>query len=147
MQAIQTKNITMKKFIQNSNIPEKLVRGVITQMGGWQSFKECAPDIANHGIDGGFHGFIYYSDTQLFARKFRKEIADLAKSQADDFGTGIIEMIQGFGCFKNSKPTEEEIAKCLWVGVPTEEDDAGIYNALAWYAGEEVARAYAQSLE
>ena len=147
MQAIQTKNINMKTFIQNSNIPEKLVRGVITQMGGWQSFKDCAPDISNHGIDGGFNGFIYNAETEPFARKFRKEIATLAKSQADDFGVGIIEMIKGFGCLKDSKPTEEEIAKCLWAGVPTGDDDAGIYNALAWYAGEEVARAYVQSLE
>jgi hypothetical protein len=141
------KKITLSKLIESTNIPEPLVRAVVRQIGGWRSFCESAPDIANHGIDGGFSGFIYYSDTEPFARRNREAIAKLAEEQASEFGTNVFEMIQGFGCFRNgSKPSESEIGQALYAGKGTEEG-VGVLNALAWYAGEEVARAYANLLE
>ncbi len=109
------------------------------QSGGWKSFKESAPDIANHGIDGGFHGFIYYYETNAFAKRNRAAIQAMAAQQADDIGTSITEMIQGFGCFRGNKPTDAEIGTALYAG---KDDGANVLNALAWYAGEEVARAF-----
>lgn len=53
-----TLEVTLKKLVERSNIPESLIRAVVRQMGGWESFKESAPDICRGGIDGGFHGFI-----------------------------------------------------------------------------------------
>jgi hypothetical protein len=54
---------TTAQAISDSGIPAKLVRSVIWQLGG----KESLQDIANNSIDGGFHGFIYYSETIPFA--------------------------------------------------------------------------------
>ena len=133
---------TLKNLIESTNIPESLVRAVVRQMGGWESFTESAEDVARHGIDGGFHGFVYYTDTEPFARRNRAAIAEHAEQQADDFGTTVTEMIQGFGCFRNGdKPTDSEIGMALYSG-KNKPDGVNVLNALAWYAGEEVCRAY-----
>lgn len=138
---------SLAQFCDQSNLDSKLIRAVVSQLGGWESFQESAPDISNHGIDGGFHGFIYYADTEPFARRNRKLIADMASQQANEFGTGVIEMIRGFGCFRNgTKPTDEEIGSALYAGEDVE-DGLPILNALAWYAGEEVARSYTDLIE
>ena len=132
----------MKQLVENSNIPERLVRAVIRQIGGWESFKQSAPDICRGGIDGGFNGFIYNADTEPFAKRNRADIAAMASAQASDFGTSSIEMIRGFGFFRHGeKPSDEEIGSALYAG---KDIDGGmpILNALAWYAGEEVSRAY-----
>ena len=132
----------MVKLVESTNIPESLVRAVVRQMGGWESFTEAAPDICRGGIEGGFHGFIYNADTEPFARRNREAIAKLASAQSDDFGTGVIEMIRGFGCFRHgTPPTDEEIGSALYAGRDIE-GGMNVLNALAWYAGEEVSRAY-----
>lgn len=134
--------ITMGKLCEQSNIPESLIRAVVRQMGGWQSFTESAPDICRGGIDGGFHGFIYNRDTEAFAKRNRADIAAMASEQAKDCGSGVIEMIRGFGCFRNgTPPTDDEIGSALYAGRDID-DGQRILNALAWYAGEEVAREY-----
>ncbi len=146
MSTIATKP-RLTALIEATNIPATLVRAAVRQAGGWESFKEMAPDICRGGIDGGFHGFIYNADTEPFARRNRADIAAMAESQASDFGTTVIEMIQGFGCFRNgSKPTDREIGSALYAG---KDKDGGmpILNALAWYAGEEVARAYCDAFD
>lgn len=138
---------TLAKFIDSSNIPAQLIRAVVRQMGGWDSFKESAPDIARHGIDGGFHGFIYYRDTVAFAKRNCAHIAALAKAQASDFGNSVVEMIQNFGCFRNGgKPDEASICTALYGGRAQEDTDT-VLNALAWYAGEEVARSFQDMAE
>lgn len=136
----------LSSLIESTNIPAELVRAVVRQMGGWNSFSESAPDITRHGIDGGFSGFIYNCDTESFARRNRTAIATMAEDQASDFGTSATEMIQGFGCFRNDKPTESEIGLALYVG-KNKDDGANVLNALAWYAGEEVARAYCDAFD
>ena len=143
MTTATTKKPSLASLIDSTNIPETLVRAVVRQMGGWESFKESAPDICRGGIDGGFHGFIYYSETEPFAKRNRKAILEMASAQAKEFGVGLVEMIQGFGCFRHSKPTESEIVEAL-AGRGTETQ---VPNALAWYAGEEVARAYCDMTE
>lgn len=140
------KKITQKELIENSNIPAKLIRAVVRQIGGWSSFVEAAPDIAGHGIDGGFNGFIYNSDTEEFSRRNLKEISALASQQAEDMGCGVFEMIRGFGCFRDDKLTDEEIGSALYSGKDAA-PDARVLNALAWYAGEEVAREYCRLTE
>jgi hypothetical protein len=143
MTMTKTKRPSLVNLIDSTNIPESLVRSVVRQMGGWESFKESAPDITRHGIDGGYGGFIYYSETEPFAKRNRKEILEMASAQAKDFGVGLVEMIMGFGCFRYNKPTESEIVEAL-AGRGTETQ---VPNALAWYAGEEVARAYCDAFD
>ena len=145
MNTTATQRPSLQGLINSTPIPESLVRAVVRQMGGWQSFKESAPDICRGGIDGGFHGFISYADTMKFAKKNKEAIRQLAIDQAQEFGLGVVEMIKGFGCFRHSKPSEAEIidglagiAHPMGVNVP---------NALAWYAGEEVARAYCDAFD
>lgn len=74
-------------------------------------------------------------------RAWAGHLAERAAAQADDFGTSVTEIIQGFGCFRNgTKPTDAEIGLALYAGKDL--NGAGVLNALAWYAGEEVCRAY-----
>lgn len=141
---------TLASFIEASHLNPSLIRAVVRQLGGWESFCQSAPDIASHGIDGGFCGFTYNVDTEAFAKRHHKLIASLASEQASEFGTGIFEMIRGFGCFRNwpdnEKPSDEEIGTALYAGRDAD-GTSGMLNALAWYAGEEVCRSYVDITE
>ena len=133
---------SLAAFCEASHLNSKLITAVVRQFGGWQSFKESAPDVCRGGIDGGFHGFIYNADTESFAARNRALIAEMAMQQADDFGTSVTEMIQNFGCFRHgTKPTDSEIGMALYAGKDAP-DGLPVLNALAWYAGEEVCRSY-----
>lgn len=139
--------LSLKSFCEKSSIKGVLIKAVVRQFGGWASFKESAPDVCGHGIDGGFHGFIYYSETENFARANRREIATMASQQANDLGTSVFDMIKGFGCFRQgTKPTDEEIGSALYAGKDLP-DGMPMLNALAWYAGEEVCRSYCDLIE
>ena len=130
---------TLKKFIAESHIDAKLVRAVVRQIGGWESFTEKAQDVYRHGASGGFSGFIYYADTVPFAKKNRKEIVDLAKNIADDVGEGVFKLIAGFRCLSGDY-SEGEIAEAIYSS--KSENDTQVLNALAWFALEEVCRSY-----
>ena len=141
----------ISQFKANTHLDVDLVDAVINQMGGKSAFKESAQDVANHGIDGGFHGFIYYTDTVAFAQANKALIMALADQQADEYGAeGSLAMIRQFGCLKSgghqSDPeyTETEIAQAIYDG---SEDETQVLNALAWYAAEEVCRAYVDCCE
>lgn len=124
---------------------KKLINAVINQLGG----RESLQDIANHGIDGGFAGFIYHNDTIKFFQKHRAEIVELVNEYAADFGESAIDMIARFSCLsgrnwdkeRNTKDGQEltaEIARALYGRLG--KDDTQVANALAWFAAEEVAR-------
>ena len=137
--------ITLKALAANGQIEKSLVKAVVKQLGGWDSFKESAKDIVNHGIDGGFHGFIYYVDTVKFYKANKKTIIALAKSQASELGQGMFEMIKGFKCMADIEATEDEIAESMYTCKGECVDQ--ILNCLAWYAGEEVSRLYVDLCE
>lgn len=122
----------------------KLAESVVDQMGGEESFLSSWEDIINHGIDGGFCGFTYYSETSDFAKRNIRLIRDMAKQQAEDFGMGMLEMIKGFNCL-NKAYSEDEIGECLW-GEGNDDSDQ-ILNALAWYAVEETCHQFSISRE
>jgi hypothetical protein len=130
---------TLKSFVAKSHLSGALIRAVVRQIGGWEEFEGHADDITNHGIDGGFHGFIYYTDTVKFTTANKAEILAALKEQASDLGEdGVISSLSHFGCLKGY--SQEEIAEGLYNA--KSEHRTTIYNALAWYAGEEVARSY-----
>ena len=60
---------------------------------------------------------------------------------AESFGMNPIEMVSGFGCLKGVEDKEEAIARGLYGRMTGDEDD-NVANALAWFAAEEVARAF-----
>ena len=130
------------QFISKSHISEKLIRAVVRQSGGWDSFKEMAEDITNHGVDGGFHGWIYHSDTVPFAQRNKAVIMAMAQELANDLGEEVLSMIAGFNCLKISA---NEVAEALYN--PRSDNKTQVFNALAWFASEEVARSYCDTNE
>ena len=142
------KNLNMKTLIANSSIHATLIRAVVENMGGWESFKESAQDVVNHGASCGFGNFIYYTDTVAFTAKNRKAIAELAAQQAAEFGdSSEIEMILSFSCLQHDDLTISDIARALYGRLTDDDKKTTIYNALAWYALEEAAQAYCDLLE
>lgn len=130
---------TLKEFCAASNISEALIRATVRQFGGWESFKECASNVANHGISGGFHGFIYYADTVKFAKRNKSDILELCRGMASEIGcSGAVSLIASFNGMKGE--TEEDIAEGLYN--PRSDNQQTVFNALAWFAGEEVCQSY-----
>lgn len=126
---------TTKQVIEQSGISPKLIRSTIRQIGDKDSLK----DVYNHGADAGYCGFTYYSDTVSFYKRNKSDILELLKEQAENCGYyNVIAMVKSFNCLNDVN--EDEIGKTLF---GTEKQwDTNIANALAWYALEEVARAF-----
>lgn len=130
---------TIKALIEQTNIPATLVRSTIRQAGGWDSFRESAADIANHGAAGGFHGFIYYTDTVPFAKRNLCDILVYAEDMAADIGeSGALELIAGFNCLRDLAALD--VSQAIYKH--GDDNKTPVLNALAWFALEEVARAY-----
>ena len=113
---------------------KRLQNAVIRQLGG----REDLRDIASHGIDGGYPGFTWYSDTVKFFKNNRKEILELVDEMAQDFGQSPMELVASFNCLKPAGEFEKEIGECLYGRLS--KDNVTVPNALAWFAAEEVAR-------
>ncbi len=131
---------TVKAFCQYVNVDSNLIKAVIRQSGGWRDFQEHALDIANYGITGGFSGWIYYTETGAFYAKHQQLIVDMVESQADEYGyQSAQDMVKEF---RNPDATMLKIGYTLYCN--KRKHDTYVANALAWYAAEEVARAYAE---
>lgn len=138
---------TLASFIEASHLNPSLIRAVVRQLGGWESFCQSAPDIARHGIDGGFCGFTWNKDTETFAARNRELILELASGQAQEMGCdSTFGMIRSFGCFKGDTLSDGDLMRALCRG-KNPEDGPNILNGLAWYAGEEVCRSYVDITE
>lgn len=119
-----------------------LINAVINRIG-----IDSIEDVNNHGIDGGFSGFIYYTDTVNFYNRHKKDILKMAENMASELGEDLLSMIQSFNCLSsgqspNRKPdyTQTEIAQALFSGKGEQVDI--IKNAMAWFAAEEVCRMF-----
>ncbi len=135
---------TVKAFVAQSHIPAALIRAVVRQIGGWAEFKERAQDVANHGADGGFSGFTYYTETVAFAKRQRTNILAMAGDQASDFGSNsVYSLIAGFNCLGEYSATDVAEA----IHNPRSTNGQQVLNALAWYALEETARSYTDLLD
>ena len=113
----------------------KLINSVINRVG-----LDSVEDINNHGIDGGYGGFIYYADTHAFAMRYRKLIVDLLENDANDFGEDVVSMVGNFGVFRGSAmdaDDKRDLYKYLGGGRP---EQGTITNLMAWYAAETVCR-------
>ena len=131
--------MTMKDFIKKSSLDGAIVRAVVKQLGGWTDAKESMLDIARHGIDGGFHGFVYYADTIDFFKRNKKSILAMADEYAREFGhAGALDLFSSFNCMKEF--SQDEIARAIYAGKGDCKEQ--IMNCLAWFAGEEVSRSY-----
>ena len=113
----------------------KLVQATARQVGGKNALEEMAQDVCTHGAAGGFHGFIYYHETEKFFLKNKALIVEMAQEMADSLGEPLIGMIKNFNCLD---ATEEEIGLTLY-GTKRNCDQM-VANALAWFCLEEVSR-------
>ena len=126
---------TLKKVIEEHKEYKRLINAVINRVG-----LDSVEDINKHGIQGGYSGFIYYSDTVAFASRHRKMICSLLDDDADSFGTEIVEMVSNFGKYRYNRMDEDDKidlyrylggSRCLYDQIP---------NLMAWYAAETVCR-------
>ena len=127
----------------STNIPKFTVWKEVTELF------ETLEDVVKHGANAGFGAFCYYSDTCQFAINNMTEIVKLAEEQANDFGVGVLEMIQNFNCLRdhNRQPeySQSEIGRVIYGGDTDSDAATSILNALAWYALEETARQETES--
>jgi hypothetical protein len=126
---------TKKEVIAERPKYKTLINAVIANIG-----MDSVEDVVNHGIDGGFNGFIYYNDTHNFAMKHQKLIIKLLEEDADELGEDVVKMVSGFGVFRHSPMDNEdkkELYKYLGGG---RSEQSTITNLMAWFAAEEVCR-------
>ena len=128
---------TKTQVIKENSEYKRLINAVIDRIG-----LESVNDVINHGINVGFSGFIYYSETHEFAMKYRKQIIKMLTNSADDLGIEIVEMVSGFRIFSNSKMDNDDrmdLYKYLGGGKC---EQGTITNIMAWFAAEEVCRMF-----
>lgn len=135
---------TVKELIKKSGIPGNLIRAVVRQNGGWESFQQAAEDIANHGASAGWNGFTYHVDTVKFYNRNRDTILSHVEETAAQIGTGSIQFVQSFRGL-GKEYSFDEIGRAFYG--PKSKIDTQIANVLAWFALEEVAKAYVDALE
>jgi hypothetical protein len=112
-----------------------LINAVISRIG-----MDSVEDVIRHGIDGGFNGFIYYSDTHKFAMTYRKKIVELLEEEADQLGEDVVAMVANFGVFRGS-PMDADDKKDLYKYLSGGKPNQGtITNVMAWFCAEEVCR-------
>lgn len=100
-------------------------------------------DISRYGINGGFTGFIYYSDTVKFAEDNFKLIKESLEELYGSMGEDVIEGLKSWGCLRDYDLSSWEVAEALYN--PESEWRTQVFNALAWYAAEETAHAIADA--
>lgn len=128
---------TIKQVTTDNPTFKTLINAVVSNIG-----KESIADVNSHGIDGGFNGFIYYTDTHKFAIKHQKQIVQLLEESAEQLGEDVVAMVGNFGVFRNSKmdaDDKKDLYKYL-AGVKPEQGT--ITNVMAWFAAEEVCRMF-----
>jgi len=129
--------ISKKQVLQDNADYKTLINAVINRIG-----LDSVNDVNNHGISGGYSGFIWYTDTHAFAMRYRKLIVKLLEEQADSLGEDIISMVGNFGVFRQNKMDNEdkkELYKYLGGG---RNEQSTITNLMAWFAAEEVCRMF-----
>lgn len=123
----------------------KLIRAVVKQFGGIDNeTQSMMKNILSHGIDGGYHGFIWHSETCKFAQKNQKQITALLENQAEQFDIDVVEMVNGFKPFrKNGMDKDDKKDLYLFLaGQAGRCKGTTIPNLFAWYAAEEVCRMF-----
>jgi len=126
-----------KEVIKDNESYKTLINAVINRIG-----LDNVENVNGHGIDGGYSGFIYYSDTHAFAMRYRKLIVRLLEEQAEQLGEDVVQMVSHFGVFRNSPMDNEDkrdLYKYLGGG---RNEQSSITNVMAWFAAEEVCRMF-----
>lgn len=134
---METTKKALSQVIKDNSDYKTLINAVINRIG-----LDSVEDVVIHGINGGFSGFIYYSETHAFAMKYRKDIIRMLEDMADQLGEDVVSMVSHFGVFRNSPMDAEDkkdLYKYLGGGRPAQ---GAITNVMAWFAAEEVCRMF-----
>lgn len=127
-----------KQVIADRPDLKTLINAVIDRIG-----VESVEDVNHCGISGGFGGFIYYSDTVAFYKRYRKIINRMVFEWADGFGQDAVNMVASFRCVNDDAETRKDIGRCIYGGnLRGLNDECHVPNALAWFAAEEVCRLF-----
>ena len=125
-------------YREKGNLDYRLISAVLDQLGIDDDEGGTLEDIANHGISGGFTGFIYYAETMQFYIDNQELIRDQLKEEAESYGSGsIVSMVMSFQCI-DGETTENEVGETLY----SLNHNQQVANCLAWYAAETVAHDY-----
>lgn len=125
------------QVIKDNQEYKTLINAVVSNIG-----LDSVMDVVNYGIDGGFSGFIYYSETHKFALKHRNSIIKLLEETASQLGEDVVSMVSNFGVFRNSpmdRDDKKDLYRYLGGGKPAQ---GAITNVMAWFAAEEVCRMF-----
>ena len=126
---------TKKQVLADNSEFKTLINAVVNRVG-----LDSIESINSYGINAGFSGFIYYSDTHSFAMRHRKQILELCKYMVDAIGyKNIHDMVMQFNCVSNDPENYEDLCKYI-TGAKLE--SCTITNAMAWFAAEEVCRMF-----
>ena len=136
--------MTYKSFLENHEDNKSLISAVKKQLG-CDSVNEFFEELDNVskspcGANGGFTGFIYYTETTAFWKANKKSIKNLMEQEADELGeSSVISMVKNFYSVKDDF-SEDEIGRALYGKF--DEDLYQLYDSFAKYALEEVAYWY-----
>ena len=154
--SISTIRGLQRYLIHHSYFSGRTVNSVIFAMGFHPQnekegqFEELSRMLKNCSIFGaasGVFGFTFLSQTVPFYKKHRLDIVKYIEETAVEFGRDEISIVQNFGVFRNTqKPTAGEIGKALWCNVYHQKLN-NLYNALTWYALEQIAHTWRTYLE
>lgn len=129
----------------------ELQKRVIEQLSGESELTtdnaSTLKDVANHGADVGFSGFIYYSDTCKFFDDNKDLIMEqLLEDRASIGYNSLTEMLSSFKCFKDVDTYYIE-AFLIDSDDESNEEQTTLKNGLAWYALESVAWQLEEQIE
>jgi hypothetical protein len=136
--------MTYKSFLENHEDNKSLISAVKKQLdcNSVNEFFEELDNVSKSpcGANGGFTGFIYYTETTAFWRANKKNIKNLMEQEADELGeSSVISMVKNFNSVKDDF-SEDEIGRALYGKF--DEDLYQLYDTFAKYALEEVAYWY-----
>ncbi len=80
-----------------------VAEAVISQIGGWRTFKDNAESITRNGMVAGFPGFTWYSDTIDFAYRNRDGIIAMMDRYIDEMGEDDLFVMDN--AFREMHPT------------------------------------------
>jgi hypothetical protein len=119
----------------------KLQNSVIEQIGiSLKEFKNNVSDYQN--AQNGIPGFTHYTDTHKFALKNQSLIIELLNELADDQGVEVVEMVKGFGVFRNGMDKDELTDLYKFLGEQKNADKYetfSVLNVMAWLCVEHLA--------
>ena len=119
----------------------KLQNAVLTQIGVTK--KEFQNNVSDYrDASAGIPGFVYYSDTHVFALKNQKLIIELLEETSEQMGCEVVEMVKNFGVFRGKMDKTELKDLYKFLGEQRNADKYDTYsvlNVLAWLCVEQLA--------